>query len=61
MVHSVDSLLKHLKEWYDLSPGDLIFTGTPAGVSPLKPGDKVDAWLKDGEGNSVSELHSICH
>lgn len=61
MVHTIDSLLKHLKEWYDLSPGDLIFTGTPAGVSPLKPGDRVDAWLKDGKGNSVSELHSICY
>jgi fumarylpyruvate hydrolase len=61
MVHSIESLLKNLQEWYGLSPGDLIFTGTPEGVSPLKPGDRVDAWLKNSDGKIVSELHSTCN
>jgi 2-keto-4-pentenoate hydratase/2-oxohepta-3-ene-1,7-dioic acid hydratase in catechol pathway len=29
-----------------LEPGDLIFTGTPAGVGPLKPGDTVDVEIE---------------
>ncbi len=60
MVHSVELLIETLHGWYDLSPGDMIFTGTPSGVSRLRPGDVVDAWLKDDEGNIVSELHSVC-
>jgi len=30
---------------WDVQPGDLIFTGTPEGVGPLKPGDKVQALI----------------
>jgi 5-oxopent-3-ene-1,2,5-tricarboxylate decarboxylase/2-hydroxyhepta-2,4-diene-1,7-dioate isomerase len=29
-----------------LEPGDIIFTGTPAGVSPLKPGDVVEVEIE---------------
>jgi len=49
MIHDLDSLLTTLNEWYDLSPGDIIFTGTPEGVGPMQPGDHIDAWLKDGD------------
>jgi len=49
MVHDVASLLSTLGEWYDLSPGDVVFTGTPEGVSPMSPGDLVEASLKDGD------------
>ncbi len=37
------SLLMHLSELFDLKPGDLVFTGTPAGVGPLHVGDQVEA------------------
>lgn len=39
LVWSVSELLSHLSQYYHLQPGDLIFTGTPAGVGPVVPGD----------------------
>ena len=60
MVHDIESLLYHLKRWYDLSPGDYIWTGTPKGVGPLKRGDRVNASLKNNEGIIVSKLDAIC-
>ncbi|MCH2459294.1 MAG: fumarylacetoacetate hydrolase family protein, partial [Henriciella sp.] len=48
MIHSIADQIAHLTAAFTLEPGDVIFTGTPAGVgaglSPptwLKPGDKV--------------------
>ena len=41
LVWSVPELISHLSLFYHLVPGDLIFTGTPAGVGPLSPGDRV--------------------
>ena len=40
-----------LSEHYTLEPGDVIFTGTPAGVGPVKPGDELLAGI-----DSVGEL-----
>ena len=60
MVHDVESLLFHLKRWYDLCPGDYIWTGTPKGVGTLKIGDRVNASLKNNEGIIVSKLDAIC-
>lgn len=39
MVWSVPEIISHLSYYYHLGPGDLIMTGTPAGVGPVKPGD----------------------
>jgi fumarylpyruvate hydrolase len=39
MIWSVPELIAELSKLYHLSPGDLIFTGTPAGVGPVAPGD----------------------
>lgn len=41
LVWSVPELISHLSRFYHLVPGDLIFTGTPAGVGPLSPGDRI--------------------
>ncbi len=38
MVWSVPELIAHLSRFYHLAPGDLIYTGTPAGVGPVRPG-----------------------
>lgn len=43
MVWSVPELLVHLSESIALLPGDLVYTGTPAGVGPVKVGDKLTA------------------
>ena len=60
MVHSVESLLEHLKNWYDLEPGDLVWTGTPKGVGPMSPGDSVNAWMDNSEGERISVLNAVC-
>lgn len=41
MVWSVPELIADLSRFYRLDAGDLIFTGTPAGVGPVGPGDRI--------------------
>jgi fumarylpyruvate hydrolase len=47
MAWKVDELISWLSRFITLKPGDLIFTGTPAGVSKLNPGDQVEAEIED--------------
>lgn len=49
MIWAVPEIIAELSTWFELAPGDLIFTGTPAGVGPLKPGDTVRGGV-DGVG-----------
>ena len=42
MIWSVPEIISILSEFFELCPGDLIFTGTPSGVGPLKRGDKLE-------------------
>jgi fumarylpyruvate hydrolase len=42
LVWSVPEIIAHLSGFYHLAPGDLIFTGTPAGVGPVQPGDQLE-------------------
>jgi 2-keto-4-pentenoate hydratase/2-oxohepta-3-ene-1,7-dioic acid hydratase in catechol pathway len=39
LVYDVNKLIEYATEWYTLLPGDIILTGTPEGVGPVKPGD----------------------
>ncbi len=39
LIWSVPEIISHLSGFYHLQPGDLIMTGTPAGVGAVKPGD----------------------
>jgi 2-keto-4-pentenoate hydratase/2-oxohepta-3-ene-1,7-dioic acid hydratase in catechol pathway len=41
-IFSIPSLLSYITAAITLEPGDLILTGTPAGVGPLAPGDRVE-------------------
>ncbi|WP_323785382.1 fumarylacetoacetate hydrolase family protein [Thalassovita sp.] len=41
MVWTVAEIVSHLSRFYHLSPGDVIMTGTPAGVGPVVAGDKI--------------------
>ena len=45
MLFSAAELVMHLSQYFQLCRGDLIFTGTPAGVGPLFPGDQLEAVL----------------
>jgi fumarylpyruvate hydrolase len=42
LVWSVPEIIAHLSRYYHLQPGDLIYTGTPAGVGPVVSGDKLE-------------------
>ena len=46
MVHDVASLVAHVTEAMTLLPGDVILTGTPAGVGPLAVGDEVSVTIE---------------
>jgi fumarylpyruvate hydrolase len=42
LIHGVPEIVAHLSTFYHLQPGDVIFTGTPEGVGPVKPGDEIE-------------------
>jgi fumarylpyruvate hydrolase len=42
LIWSIPELIADLSKFYHLRPGDLIFTGTPEGVGPVQPGDRID-------------------
>ena len=45
LVWSVAELVAHLSRYYHLGPGDLLYTGTPAGVGPVVPGDRLEGTI----------------
>jgi fumarylpyruvate hydrolase len=49
MIWSVPEQIAFLSEYYTLEPGDIIYSGTPAGVGPVKAGDDLLASI-DGVG-----------
>jgi 2-keto-4-pentenoate hydratase/2-oxohepta-3-ene-1,7-dioic acid hydratase in catechol pathway len=49
MVFGVDELVAYVSAVMTLSPGDVILTGTPSGIGPLEPGDRVAVEI-DGIG-----------
>lgn len=46
MIWSVPEIIAALSAWWDLKPGDLIFTGSPSGVSALERGDKIECGVE---------------
>jgi fumarylpyruvate hydrolase len=49
MIWSVNETIEHLSRYFELMPGDLIFTGTPEGVAAVVPGDVLEGGV-DGVG-----------
>jgi 2-keto-4-pentenoate hydratase/2-oxohepta-3-ene-1,7-dioic acid hydratase in catechol pathway len=56
MLFSIPYLIQYLSTVFTLSPGDLIFTGTPSGVGPLSAGDQVEAVLAGGKATLKVEV-----
>jgi 2-keto-4-pentenoate hydratase/2-oxohepta-3-ene-1,7-dioic acid hydratase in catechol pathway len=52
LILGVPELVELASSFYTLHPGDVIFTGTPEGVSPIQPGDEVRATVQ-GIGTMV--------
>lgn len=42
----IPELIALASEWYTLYPGDIIMTGTPDGVGPVEPGDRIEAGIE---------------
>jgi fumarylpyruvate hydrolase len=45
-VKCVSEIIAELSTLFELKAGDLIYTGTPAGVGPLKPGDRIECGVE---------------
>ena len=46
LIHGIPAVIAHLSQYYHLQPGDLIYTGTPEGVGPVKPGDRLEGSIE---------------
>ena len=46
MIFPVPALLRYISHVMTLIPGDIITTGTPSGVGPMSPGDRVDVQIE---------------
>ncbi|MER5935325.1 fumarylacetoacetate hydrolase family protein [Streptomyces sp. NPDC002054] len=55
MVRSIEDLIVHITEAMTLLPGDVILTGTPAGVGPLNVGDEVAVTI-EGIGTLANKV-----
>lgn len=53
MIFSVDEIIAHVSKFMTLKIGDLIYTGTPVGVGPVTPGDRLVASL---EGHTLLDF-----
>ena len=54
MLWDVAHIIAELSTLYEVKPGDLIFCGTPAGVGPVRPGDRLEGGIEGLEVLSIS-------
>jgi 2-keto-4-pentenoate hydratase/2-oxohepta-3-ene-1,7-dioic acid hydratase in catechol pathway len=47
MIFSFDNIVSFISQYFTLKVGDLIYTGTPAGVGQVKIGDKLEGFIED--------------
>jgi len=45
MIFDIPTMLAHATQFVTMEPGDLLLTGTPSGVTTLKPGDEIECGL----------------
>ncbi|MGH8984046.1 MAG: fumarylacetoacetate hydrolase family protein [Acidimicrobiia bacterium] len=57
MIHHVPALIEHISAAMTLLPGDVLLTGTPAGVGPMNPGDEVAVTI-EGIGTLTNRVVS---
>ena len=53
MIFTVDHIIAYVSRFFTINIGDLVFTGTPAGVGPVNAGDKLEGYL---QGNKVLDV-----
>ena len=47
MLYRVDEIIAYISRFFTLKTGDLLYTGTPAGVGPVHINDHLEGWLED--------------
>jgi 2-keto-4-pentenoate hydratase/2-oxohepta-3-ene-1,7-dioic acid hydratase in catechol pathway len=47
MIFPIDDIISHVSKYFTLKIGDLIYTGTPAGVGPVQVGDRLEGYLEN--------------
>ena len=45
MIFNADQIIAYVSKFMTLKTGDLIYTGTPAGVGPVKIGDRLEGYI----------------
>lgn len=55
-VFPVDKVISYISQFITFEPGDIIFTGTPEGVSRVEHGDRLEASLLDANKNTLVSL-----
>ena len=60
MIWKVPEVISRLSTLFVLQPGDLIYTGTPAGVGPVVRGDLIRAHI-EGIGELTNQCRLKCH
>jgi len=65
MIHSVAEIVSFTSQSLTLFPGDVILTGTPAGVGPIQSGDQLEAeidnWPRLRNGVAIAQKHFHSH
>ena len=56
MIWKVSEIISHLSQFYDIAAGDIIMTGTPAGVGPVQKGDKLEGTIEKLESLKVEVI-----
>ena len=46
LIFTIPAIIAYISEMITLEPGDILSTGTPAGISPVKPGDMMEATVE---------------
>ena len=46
MIFSIDDIIANVSKYFTLKIGDLIYTGTPAGVGPVQIGERLEGYLE---------------
>ena len=57
MIRGIHRMISEMSQWFSLQPGDVVLTGTPAGVGPLLVGDKLQLKLQS-EANVLLDVQT---
>ncbi len=49
MIFSIDEIIEYVSRYFTLKTGDLIFTGTPVGVGPVKINDHLEGYIENNK------------